>query len=171
MRKGWRRSRKIQVYCFQWSVLYSKIQYHLFFSHLQFTPYFVRKQYFLFMSLIPEKLLFFLFLEIFEDIGLSLFLIYHNKDNFSLNFKSDWRIKFSTNPYEKINRNWIENKFYNFSKYFYFSLFQSCISGWLTNYSFRCQPVDYSRNPAALRVHLKTIDSKTIARNIIRYNL
>ncbi|XP_026475167.1 elongation of very long chain fatty acids protein AAEL008004 [Ctenocephalides felis] len=30
--------------------------------------------------------------------------------------------------------------------------YESCASGWLTTYSFRCQPVDYSRSPEAMRM-------------------
>ena len=33
-----------------------------------------------------------------------------------------------------------------------FVLLQSLTAGWLFDYSFRCQPVDYSNNPQALRV-------------------
>ena len=33
-----------------------------------------------------------------------------------------------------------------------FVLLQSLAAGWLFDYSFRCQPVDYSNNPQALRV-------------------
>lgn len=32
---------------------------------------------------------------------------------------------------------------------------QSISSGWFTSYSFRCQPVDYSRSPNAMRVSTK----------------
>lgn len=31
-------------------------------------------------------------------------------------------------------------------------LFQSCMAGWMSHYSFKCQPVDYSASPLALRV-------------------
>lgn len=30
--------------------------------------------------------------------------------------------------------------------------YENCVSGWLTGYSYRCQPVDYSRSPMAMRV-------------------
>lgn len=30
--------------------------------------------------------------------------------------------------------------------------YEASITGWLTGYSFRCQPVDYSRSPMAMRV-------------------
>ncbi|XP_044742303.1 elongation of very long chain fatty acids protein AAEL008004-like isoform X2 [Chrysoperla carnea] len=30
--------------------------------------------------------------------------------------------------------------------------YESCVSGWLTHYSYRCQPVDYSYSPLALRM-------------------
>jgi hypothetical protein len=33
-----------------------------------------------------------------------------------------------------------------------FIYFQICMSGWATGYSYRCQPVDYSDNPMAMRV-------------------
>lgn len=30
--------------------------------------------------------------------------------------------------------------------------YQACATGWLTTYSYRCQPVDYSRSPLAMQV-------------------
>lgn len=33
--------------------------------------------------------------------------------------------------------------------------FQSIVSGWFTTSSFRCQPVDYSRSPEAIRVRFQ----------------
>lgn len=30
--------------------------------------------------------------------------------------------------------------------------YESCVTGWMSHYSFRCQPVDYSNNPLALRM-------------------
>lgn len=30
--------------------------------------------------------------------------------------------------------------------------YEACATGWLNGYSFTCQPVDYSRNPTAMRV-------------------
>lgn len=42
------------------------------------------------------------------------------------------------------------------SPYQYFSFLpchaQSMMGGWLNHYSFRCQPVDYTDNPVAIRV-------------------
>ena len=35
---------------------------------------------------------------------------------------------------------------------FVFLFLQACAAGWATHYSFRCQPVDYSRSPTAMRV-------------------
>lgn len=32
-------------------------------------------------------------------------------------------------------------------------MFQHLMSGWLLDYSYKCQPVDYSHNPTALRVN------------------
>lgn len=37
------------------------------------------------------------------------------------------------------------------------------MSGWWGHYNFRCQPVDYSNNPLALRVSYKTIFSVFIS--------
>lgn len=36
-------------------------------------------------------------------------------------------------------------------------LLQGLQAGWLRDYSYRCQPVDYSNNPLALRVRLRTM--------------
>jgi hypothetical protein len=33
-------------------------------------------------------------------------------------------------------------------------IFQGLQGGWLRDYSFRCQPVDYSNNPVAMRVRI-----------------
>uniref|UniRef100_A0A1B0D2R8 Elongation of very long chain fatty acids protein n=1 Tax=Phlebotomus papatasi TaxID=29031 RepID=A0A1B0D2R8_PHLPP len=30
--------------------------------------------------------------------------------------------------------------------------YEACVAGWLTGYSYRCQPVDYSRTPLAMRM-------------------
>ncbi|XP_053682256.1 elongation of very long chain fatty acids protein 7 isoform X2 [Sabethes cyaneus] len=30
--------------------------------------------------------------------------------------------------------------------------YEACMAGWMTHYSFRCQPVDYSRSPQAMRM-------------------
>lgn len=32
---------------------------------------------------------------------------------------------------------------------------QSCVTGWMTTYSYRCQPVDYSTAPMAMRVRFE----------------
>ena len=34
-------------------------------------------------------------------------------------------------------------------------VYEGVMSGWWNDYSFRCQPVDYSNNPKALRVRIK----------------
>ena len=43
---------------------------------------------------------------------------------------------------------------YNFIQviFSFWLFYEACISGWLTGYSLRCQPVDYSTSPKALRV-------------------
>lgn len=38
--------------------------------------------------------------------------------------------------------------------------YEACMAGWFTGYSFTCQPVDYSRTPAAMRVCAVYIYSK-----------
>lgn len=58
---------------------------------------------------------------------------------------------------------------YNFLQVLFSSwlFYEACAAGWLTTYSYTCQPVDYSRNPEALRVtkihfHLKNISFLTL---------
>nr|XP_023015102.1 elongation of very long chain fatty acids protein AAEL008004-like [Leptinotarsa decemlineata] len=43
---------------------------------------------------------------------------------------------------------------YNFFQVLFSSwlFYESCVAGWLNHYSFKCQPVDYSRNPLAMRM-------------------
>lgn len=49
----------------------------------------------------------------------------------------------------------------------FFIYFQICMSGWATGYSYRCQPVDYSDNPMAMRVSCVNY----YARNTFTYSL
>ncbi|CAH1112769.1 unnamed protein product [Psylliodes chrysocephalus] len=44
--------------------------------------------------------------------------------------------------------------FYNLFQVIFSSwlFYESCVAGWLTHYSYRCQPVDYSRTPLAMRM-------------------
>lgn len=39
--------------------------------------------------------------------------------------------------------------------------FQIAMSGWATGYSYRCQPVDYTDNPLAIRVSCVLHDSSS----------
>jgi len=43
---------------------------------------------------------------------------------------------------------------YNFVQvvFSFWLFYENCVSGWLTGYSYRCQPVDYSRSPIAMRM-------------------
>ena len=40
----------------------------------------------------------------------------------------------------------------NSNSFLTFVCWQACIGGWLNGYNYRCQPVDYSNTPHALRV-------------------
>lgn len=46
--------------------------------------------------------------------------------------------------------------------YLSYCLLQFLMSGWWGSYSFRCQPVDYSNNPMALRVNIISLQSSLI---------
>lgn len=48
---------------------------------------------------------------------------------------------------------------------------EASMTGWFTGYSFRCQPVDYSRSPTAMRVraiYLSSCHSFVFAHQILR---
>lgn len=50
---------------------------------------------------------------------------------------------------------------------------EASMTGWFTGYSFRCQPVDYSRSPTAMRVsaiYLSSCHSFVFAHQILRCN-
>jgi hypothetical protein len=70
--------------------------------------------------------------------------------------------------YLKVNVDWLvaEHLFHrksddvtvlSFSCLAAYFLLQGLQAGWLRDYSYRCQPVDYSNNPLALRVRIRTI--------------
>lgn len=45
------------------------------------------------------------------------------------------------------------------------------MGGWLYDYSFGCQPVDFSNSPQALRVRQELIGFGWKARGVLHYNL
>ncbi|XP_037943318.1 elongation of very long chain fatty acids protein-like [Teleopsis dalmanni] len=53
---------------------------------------------------------------------------------------------------------------YNFAQVIFSAwlFYESCIGGWLNGYNIRCEPVDYSPSPAALRVFIQVKRSLTV---------
>lgn len=58
---------------------------------------------------------------------------------------------------------------YNFIQVIFSSwlFYEACVSGWMTGYSLRCQPVDYSSSPKALRVYVDLLNCRMFTNFLI----